>query len=66
MQTQEIKTTPLLNEHTVLGAKMAPFAGWHMPIQYEGIIAEHNHTRGAASLFDICHMGEFYLKGGAI
>lgn len=45
---------------------MAPFAGWNMPIQYEGIIAEHNHTRTQASLFDICHMGEFYVKGEPI
>ena len=41
---------------------MVPFAGWNMPIQYEGIIAEHLHTRQKASLFDICHMGEFYIK----
>ena len=61
-----LKTTPLLNEHLELKAKMAPFAGWNMPIQYEGIIAEHNHTRTQASLFDICHMGEFYIKGDAV
>ncbi|MDP3789989.1 MAG: glycine cleavage system aminomethyltransferase GcvT [Candidatus Omnitrophota bacterium] len=61
-----MKNTPLLNEHIRLGAKMAPFAGWNMPIQYEGIIAEHNHTRQLASLFDICHMGEFYVKGDAV
>jgi len=61
-----LKTTPLYNEHLNLKAKMAPFAGWNMPIQYEGIIAEHNHTRTRASLFDICHMGEFYIKGDAI
>ena len=42
---------------------MAPFAGWDMPIQYVGIIAEHMHTRTEASLFDICHMGEFLLVG---
>ena len=45
---------------------MAPFAGWNMPIQYEGIIAEHNHTRTRASLFDTCHMGEFYIKGDTL
>jgi len=65
-KTAELKYTPLSNEHTKLGAKMAPFAGWNMPIQYEGIIAEHNHTRTSASLFDICHMGEFYVKGDAL
>ncbi|MFH0839550.1 MAG: glycine cleavage system aminomethyltransferase GcvT [Candidatus Omnitrophota bacterium] len=61
-----MKTTPLFNEHLKLKAKMAPFAGWNMPIQYDGIIAEHNHTRSAASIFDICHMGEFYVKGDAV
>jgi len=42
---------------------MGPFGGWDMPIQYEGILAEHLHTRTKTSLFDICHMGEFDLKG---
>jgi aminomethyltransferase len=42
---------------------MAPFAGWDMPIQYEGIVAEHLHTRSAAAIFDICHMGEFLIRG---
>jgi aminomethyltransferase len=62
----ELKTTPLLDEHLRRKAKMAPFAGWNMPIQYEGIIAEHNHTRSQVSLFDVCHMGEFYIKGDAV
>ena len=65
-KTAELKYTPLSSEHTKLGAKMAHFAGWYMPIQYEGIIAEHNHTRTAVSVFDICHMGEFYVKGDAL
>ena len=55
--------TPLYEEHIRLGARMAPFAGWDMPIQYSGIIQEHLHTRSKAGLFDICHMGEFILKG---
>lgn len=63
MQTSALKTTPLLEDHEALGAKMAPFAGWNMPIQYEGILAEALHTRKAVSLFDICHMGEFLIKG---
>jgi aminomethyltransferase len=58
-----LKFTPLIEEHKKLGAKIAPFGGWSMPIQYEGIIAEHNWTRKHASLFDICHMGEFLLAG---
>jgi len=55
--------TPLTAWHIAQGAKMAPFAGWNMPIQYKGIIVEHNHTREHASIFDICHMGEFTLRG---
>ncbi|MDL2307679.1 glycine cleavage system aminomethyltransferase GcvT [Desulfovibrio sp. OttesenSCG-928-C06] len=55
--------TPLNKWHHDHGAKMAPFAGWDMPIQYTGIIQEHNHTRNAASVFDICHMGEFIISG---
>ena len=55
--------TPLSRRHREQGAKMAPFAGWEMPIQYEGIVAEHLHTRAAASVFDICHMGEFLIHG---
>ncbi len=55
--------TPISAWHRAQGAKMAPFAGWDMPIQYTGILAEHEHTRKAASLFDICHMGEFTLCG---
>lgn len=55
--------TPLYDEHVALGARMAPFAGWDMPIQYEGILAEHQYTRTRASLFDTCHMGEFEISG---
>lgn len=55
--------TPLTAWHEAHGAKMAPFAGWLMPIQYEGILAEHVHTRQHAGLFDICHMGEFLISG---
>jgi aminomethyltransferase len=56
-------TTPLTAWHAAHGAKMVPFAGWEMPVQYEGILAEHAATRGEAGLFDICHMGEFTLRG---
>jgi aminomethyltransferase len=55
--------TPLTDWHTAHGAKMAPFAGWLMPIQYEGIVIEHEHTRRRAGIFDICHMGEFRIEG---
>jgi aminomethyltransferase len=55
-------TTPLINKHKKLGAKLAPFGGWLMPIQYAGIIEEHNWTRSSAGVFDICHMGEFIVE----
>lgn len=60
---ENLKQTPLTAWHRAKGAKMAAFAGFDMPIQYEGIIAEHNHTRQSAGIFDICHMGEFSLRG---
>ncbi len=55
--------TPLTSWHKENGAKMAEFAGYDMPIQYAGILAEHEHTRKLASIFDICHMGEFIVSG---
>lgn len=58
-----LKRTPLHKEHLALGARMAEFGGWDMPIQYQGILAEHQHTRTQTGLFDICHMGEFELTG---
>jgi len=57
-----LQQTPLFYQHEKLGAKLAPFGGWLMPIQYSGIIEEHNWVRKSAGLFDICHMGEFMLK----
>ena len=57
--------TPLYNSHVSLNAKISPFGEWDMPIQYSGIINEHLHTRKSAGLFDICHMGEFTVKGPA-
>jgi aminomethyltransferase len=59
----QLQATPLCSRHRDLNALMAPFGGWNMPIQYEGIIAEHNWCRTSASLFDICHMGEFIFQG---
>lgn len=55
--------TPLSDWHRRHGAKMAPFAGFDMPIQYTSILAEHEQTRTRAAIFDICHMGEFHLSG---
>lgn len=59
----ESKKTILYKEHLALQAKMVPFGGWDMPIQYEGIISETEHCRSSVSLFDTCHMGEFFFKG---
>ncbi len=58
-----LQQTPLCSRHRDLKALMAPFGGWDMPIQYEGIIAEHAWCRSKAALFDICHMGEFIFQG---
>jgi aminomethyltransferase len=55
--------TPLAASHEALGARMTDFNGWYLPIQYEGIIAEHHRTRMHCSVFDTCHMGRFELKG---
>lgn len=57
------RATPINRRHRDLKALMAPFGGWDMPIQYEGIIAEHAWCRQKAALFDICHMGEFIFQG---
>ena len=57
------RTTVLHDRHLALGAKMAPFAGFEMPIQYSGILDEHRAVREAAGLFDVSHMGEFRLRG---
>ena len=60
---EQLHETPLSGRHRDLNALMAPFGGWDMPIQYEGIIAEHAWCRSKAALFDICHMGEFIFQG---
>jgi aminomethyltransferase len=57
-----ILATPLIEEHRSLHARLGPFGGWMMPIQYSGIIEEHLWTRKHAGLFDICHMGEFLIE----
>ncbi len=58
-----MKITRLHDEHIKLGAKMVEFAGWHMPIEYSGIITEHMAVRENAGLFDVSHMGEIFVKG---
>jgi aminomethyltransferase len=58
-----MKNTALTGVHTTLGAKMVPFAGYNMPVQYTGINAEHETVRKGVGVFDVSHMGEFILKG---
>lgn len=58
-----MKTTPFTDLHIALGAKMAEFAGYNMPIQYEGLVVEHNNVRNNVGVFDVSHMGEFRAKG---
>lgn len=55
--------SPLHDRHLALGARIVPFAGWEMPIQYKGIVAEHDAVRNSVGVFDISHMGEFEVSG---
>ena len=61
--TVPLKRTPLRDVHAKAGAKIVPFGGWDMPVQYAGIIEEHRCVRSAVGLFDISHMGEFEVRG---
>ena len=63
MEVQELKKTALTDVHTELGAKMVSFAGYNMPVQYTGVMAEHQTVREAVGIFDVSHMGQFILKG---
>ncbi|MFN6963167.1 MAG: glycine cleavage system aminomethyltransferase GcvT [Pyrinomonadaceae bacterium] len=64
MSSEELKQTPLNQVHRDLGGKMVNFGGWDMPVQYPaGVIEEHLRTRTAAGLFDVSHMGEFWVEG---
>ena len=58
-----MKRTPLYENHRGLGGKIIDFGGWELPVQYSGIIEEHNQVRSAAGLFDVSHMGEITVKG---
>jgi aminomethyltransferase len=58
-----LRKTPLSEVHREMGAKMVPFGGWDMPVEYSGLIAEHMAVRTAAGLFDVSHMGEFEVAG---
>src|SRR6266496_4287794 len=55
--------TPLHDRHLALGARMVPFAGWEMPVQYDGVIPEHRAVRTDCGVFDVSHMGELEVEG---
>ena len=58
-----MKKTPLYDLHESLGARIVDFGGWLLPVQYDGVLAEHNHCRSQAAVFDTCHMGLFLFSG---
>jgi len=60
---KEVRKTSLYDEHLKLNARMISFAGYEMPIQYEGLVAEHNAVRNHCGIFDVSHMGEVFVKG---
>jgi aminomethyltransferase len=60
---QTLLRTPLHARHLAAGARMVPFAGWEMPVQYEGVIPEHRAVRTDAGVFDVSHMGQFHVEG---
>jgi aminomethyltransferase len=62
-EASSLRVTPLNSVHRALGAKMVDFGGWDMPVQYSGIIDEHNAVRNAVGLFDVSHMGEIEIRG---
>src|SRR5919201_1611662 len=60
---QTLRRTPLYELHLAAGARMVPFAGWEMPVQYEGVVAEHRAVRADCGAFDVSHMGEVEVEG---
>jgi aminomethyltransferase len=60
---QTLLRTPLYDRHVALGARLVPFAGWEMPVQYQGVIPEHRAVRSDAGAFDVSHMGELIVEG---
>jgi aminomethyltransferase len=63
IKIKNMKNIALVDKHIALGGKMVPFAGFNMPVQYEGVTTEHETVRNAVGVFDVSHMGEFLLKG---
>ncbi|MFL5906336.1 MAG: glycine cleavage system protein T, partial [Solirubrobacterales bacterium] len=63
MEAGTLKRTPLYEAHVEAGAKLVPFSGWEMPVEYDGIRAEHLRVREACGVFDVSHMGEIATEG---
>lgn len=63
MSPAGLRRTPLHDRHVALGARMVPFAGWEMPVQYDGVIPEHLAVRRDRGVFDVSHMGQFHVEG---
>src|SRR3989442_1775482 len=63
MSEEVLRRTPLYELHKELGARIVPFAGWEMPVQYSGILDETRAVRNGVGLFDISHMGRIYVRG---
>src|ERR1017187_6846931 len=63
MTPSPLQRTPLNDVHRAAGAKMVDFGGWDMPVQYSGLIDEHNTVRQAVGVFDVSHMGEIEIRG---
>src|SRR6266702_6227971 len=62
-QEERLRHSPLEGEHTAMGARLGPFAGWLMPIEYRGTLAEHRAVRENVGIFDLTHLGEIMLEG---
>src|ERR687897_1626779 len=60
---ESLRRTPLHGRHAAAGARLVPFAGWEMPVQYQGVIPEHRAVRADCGVFDVSHMGEFHVEG---
>jgi aminomethyltransferase len=60
---QTLQRTPIFERHVALGARLVPFAGWEMPVQYDGVITEHRAVRSDCGVFDVSHMGELEVEG---
>ncbi|MEO0448011.1 MAG: glycine cleavage system protein T, partial [Verrucomicrobiota bacterium] len=63
MSGEDLQESPLRKEHEVAGGRMVPFSGWRLPVQYQGILQEHDAVRRGVGVFDISHMGQVLVRG---